>query len=220
MRRPITVILLAAVTVAAFVVGGALAQRPTGDIPDAAGLYTGCYVNGPGTVRLVAAGIPCQTGETKVTWNREGQPGTPGAIGPPGPPGTDGASGTPGTPGADGQPGPPGPPGDTGATGTPGPAGSQRIAGTPVTLTAGFLSPIAADTLVPATASCPATKVLLGGGAHITTTTSNKRLVVLVSSYPSSTTTWTAIAVTTATFTAPILGSNSLTVTAYALCSL
>lgn len=218
MRRLIT-LLLVVVAGTALLVGGALAQRPTGDIPDAAGLYTGCYVNGPGTLRLVTAGIPCQTGETKVTWNRLGQTGAtgaPGADGPPGPPGAEGPPGAAGPPGADG---PPGPPGADGATGPAGPAGSQRVVGTPVTLTSGFLSPIAADTLVPATASCPATKVLLGGGAHVTTTVSTKRLVVLASSYPSSTTTWTGIAVTTGSI-GGVFGGDSLTITAYALCSL
>jgi hypothetical protein len=75
---------------------------------------------------------------------------------------------------------------------------------------------VSQNTLVPATVDCPPTTVLLGGGAHITTDFDQKERVVLVSSYPSSTTTWTAIAV----LTANLGNNNSLTVTAYALCSL
>jgi hypothetical protein len=88
--------------------------------------------------------------------------------------------------------------------------------GTPVTVTQVAGTPVTQNTLVPATADCPATKVLLGGGGHITTNFVQKERVVLVSSHPSSTTTWTAIAVVTAS-----LGNgNSLTITAYAICSL
>jgi hypothetical protein len=216
-NRPLIALLVAGAVIAAFAVGVASAQRPTGDIPDAAGLYTGCYVNGPGTLRLVAAGVPCRTGETRVTWNRvgqtgaEGPPGTPGADGAPGPPGADGPPGPPGPPGADGAPGAPG------AVGPPGPSGSQLVPGTPVVRTAAFLNPIVSNTVIPATAPCPATKVLLGGGGHITTNFGDKTRVVLVSSYPSSTTVWTAIAVTTGLTLIP---GESITVTAYAICSL
>ena len=84
--------------------------------------------------------------------------------------------------------------------------------GTPVTSAANA----AQNVLVTATATCPMGKVLLGGGAHITTTATQKSRAVLVSSYPSSTTVWTAIGVAEAALGA----GNTMTVTAYALCSL
>jgi hypothetical protein len=74
-------------------------------------------------------------------------------------------------------------------------------------------------TLMTATATCPDGKVLLGGGAQITdsseTGDTNDR-VVLRSSYPSSTTEWTA----TAVVIDQIYGFRTVTVQAFALCSL
>jgi hypothetical protein len=68
-----------------------------------------------------------------------------------------------------------------------------------------------------ATATCPGGKVLLGGGAQVTTTAAQKSRAALVSSYASSTTVWTAIAVVS---TGALGSGNTMTVTAYALCSL
>jgi hypothetical protein len=73
------------------------------------------------------------------------------------------------------------------------------------------------NTMVRATATCPAAKVLLGGGAHVTTTATQQSRAVLVSSYASSTTTWTAIGVVA---TGALGAGSTMTVTAYALCSL
>jgi hypothetical protein len=70
---------------------------------------------------------------------------------------------------------------------------------------------------VTATATCPAGKVLLGGGAQVSTTSTNKDRAQLVSSYPSATDTWTAVAVVT---NSNLGAGQTLTVTAYALCSL
>jgi hypothetical protein len=73
------------------------------------------------------------------------------------------------------------------------------------------------NTLVTATATCPAGKVLLGGGAQVTTTSANADRAVLVSSYPSSATVWTAVAVVNQ----GALGvGRTMTVQAYALCNL
>jgi hypothetical protein len=74
----------------------------------------------------------------------------------------------------------------------------------------------ARNTTVTASASCPAGKVLLGGGGLVTTTTSAKERVHLAASYPTSTT-WTA----TGVVGVGALGAGqTMTVTAYVLCSL
>lgn len=87
------------------------------------------------------------------------------------------------------------------------------MTGTPVTSSTGA----GAGTLVTATATCAAGKVLLGGGARVTVSSGvAEAFVALRSSYPSATDTWTAVAVVTANL--PPLAST--TVTAYALCSL
>jgi hypothetical protein len=87
------------------------------------------------------------------------------------------------------------------------------VVGTPVTSAANAPQ----NTLVTATATCPSGKVLLGGGAQVTTTATQKSRTALVSSYASSTTVWTAIGVVA---TGALGSGNTMTVTAYALCSL
>jgi hypothetical protein len=84
--------------------------------------------------------------------------------------------------------------------------------GTPVTSAANAPR----NTLVTATATCPS-GVLLGGGGQVTTTSANKERAVLVTSYPSSTTVWTATAVVAI---AALGAGQTMTVQAYALCSL
>jgi hypothetical protein len=85
------------------------------------------------------------------------------------------------------------------------------VTGAPVTSGAGAL----AGTLVTATATCAAGKVVLGGGARVTVSSGLDQLVSLRSSYPSATDTWTGVAVVTLALP---LGTTT-TVTAYALCS-
>jgi hypothetical protein len=70
---------------------------------------------------------------------------------------------------------------------------------------------------VTATASCAAGKVLLGGGAKVTVSDANTKRGTLVSSFPSTTTTWTAVGMVS---DSNLTGSNTITVQAYALCSL
>jgi hypothetical protein len=72
-------------------------------------------------------------------------------------------------------------------------------------------------TYVTATATCPATKVLLGGGVLVTTTANQKDRAVVAASYPSAADTWTGRGVVA---TAALGGTNTMTVTAYALCNL
>lgn len=68
-----------------------------------------------------------------------------------------------------------------------------------------------------ATASCPSGKVALGGGGLVTTTAAQKERAQLVGSYPSSTSVWTATGVVAI---AALGGGQTMTVTAYVLCSL
>jgi hypothetical protein len=69
------------------------------------------------------------------------------------------------------------------------------------------------DTTVPATASCPGGKIMLGGGAQVTNTTGASD-VALLSSYPSAGTTWTAVGVVTAGAI-----TTDITVSAYVVCT-
>jgi hypothetical protein len=73
----------------------------------------------------------------------------------------------------------------------------------------------AVNAVVSSTASCAAGKVALGGGARVTTTAVASRAVIQAS-YPSAAGTWTAAAVATANLGA----GNTMTVTAYVICSL
>ena len=68
-----------------------------------------------------------------------------------------------------------------------------------------------------ATATCAAGKVLLGGGALVTTTVAQKERVHVTASYPSAVNVWTAIGVVGI---AALGAGQTMTVTAYALCSL
>jgi hypothetical protein len=75
----------------------------------------------------------------------------------------------------------------------------------------------ARNTTITATASCPAGKVLLGGGGMVTTTATQKERVHLTASFPTSMTTWS---VTGVVGIAALGSGNTMTVTAWALCSL
>jgi hypothetical protein len=74
-------------------------------IPDANGVYTGCYLKSIGTVRVIdtAKTTACTALETKITWNSKGIPGSPGlegTVGPAGPQGVQGIAGVKGETGA------------------------------------------------------------------------------------------------------------------------
>jgi hypothetical protein len=64
---------------------------------------------------------------------------------------------------------------------------------------------------------CPGGTVVLGGGALVTTNAAQKERALLISSYPSAADTWTAEGVVAI---AALGAGNTMSVTAYALCSL
>ena len=71
---------------------GAVGGVAYSSIPDAQGVIHGCYADGRGVLRVIdtAGSGACETGETALDWNQQGQPGLnghPGAPGPQGPPG-------------------------------------------------------------------------------------------------------------------------------------
>lgn len=124
-----------------------------------------------------------------------------------------GPQGLQGDPGPQGDPGIQGPQGLIGPPGPLGPAGSLLVNGTPVISVANA----SRNTVITATASCAVGKMLLGGGGMVATTATQKERVVLQASYPSSATTWTAVGVVAI---AALGSGKTMTVTAYALCSL
>jgi hypothetical protein len=143
----------------------------------------------------------------------QGPTGSTGPAGPVGSQGPQGDTGPQGQQGPQGDPGSQGPLGPTGPQGPAGPSGSQLVTGAPVTSAANA----ARNTVITATATCPAGKALLGGGALVTTTSPQKERAQLVTSYPSAANTWTAVGVVAI----GNLGSGQkMTVTAHALCSL
>jgi Collagen triple helix repeat (20 copies) len=256
----IRALLIAAVVLLALLTGaasGAPDRDSRSRIPNQRGVFSGCYKDRTGELRLVSAARGCRADETRTRWNQKGRrgpigrvgprgaagapgpqgpagpqgvqgergatgatgttgaTGVTGAMGPPGPSGPAGADGTTGPqgpPGAQGLQGGPGPQGPIGPQGPAGPTGSQLVAGTPVTSPANA----ARNSSLTATASCPAGKVVLGGGGLATTTSAQKERVHLTASYPTSTTTWSATGIVGI---AALGAGQTMTVTAYVLCS-
>jgi hypothetical protein len=68
----------------------------------AASVVHACYSRLTGLVRIVDPGTPCRIGETAISWNQAGPPGSPGVAGPTGPSGPPGVSGPVGPPGPSG----------------------------------------------------------------------------------------------------------------------
>lgn len=141
-----------------------------------------------------------------------GPQGPQGDVGPQGPMGPQGEKGPQGDVGAQGPQGPVGPMGPMGNQGIPGPSGSMLVMGPAMATAVGAVKGTAATSV----ASCPAGHVLLGGGAQVTTTAPDMSKVGLTSSYPSSVAAWTA----TGVIFSALGGLNTMTATAYALCSL
>jgi hypothetical protein len=87
--------------VAGFGVASALSPN---SVPDASGVYHGCYAKSGGALRLIdtGAGQSCNTNEVAVTWNKTGQKGPQGLQGAQGVQGPQGIPGIPGHTGATG----------------------------------------------------------------------------------------------------------------------
>ncbi|MFI5666072.1 hypothetical protein [Streptomyces sp. NPDC051704] len=90
------------------------------DIPPSNGVYTGCYTQAEGDLRVIdyEDGERCRRGEVTVTWNAAGPQGAPGLTGPQGPVGARGPAGAQGPAGGQGPAGPRGPAGEQGPAGT------------------------------------------------------------------------------------------------------
>src|SRR5690349_15192871 len=80
---------LAAAAVAVAALAGAGIAYAT--IPSAGGVINACMLKNVGTIRLIDPSLPasnplshCSSLETPVSWNQQGQPGTPGQDGAPG----------------------------------------------------------------------------------------------------------------------------------------
>jgi trimeric autotransporter adhesin len=97
---------------------------------------------------------------------------------------------------------------------TTGTIAGARIGPTLVSASTTSAAAPTSGTTATATASCTGGKVLLGGGAQVTNTKSPEESVI-TQSYPSSTTAWTAVGVVTANLN----GANTMTVTAWVVCS-
>ncbi len=113
---------------------GAPEKEARAGIPNARGIYTGCYRPETGDVRLIPGWKGCLAGERRVVWSRRGPRGPFGPEGPPGEPGAaglQGAQGPTGDQGTGGAQGPQGPAGIPGPAGAQGPAGPQGPQGDP-----------------------------------------------------------------------------------------
>ena len=71
-------------------------------IPNARGIFTGCYRVGTGDVRLIRGTLGCRPSERRVTWSRRGPIGLRGLQGPTGAQRATGERGETGPPGTQG----------------------------------------------------------------------------------------------------------------------
>ncbi len=96
--------------------GVALAQEVT----TSDDVIIGCYNRTTGLLRIVQSESECRTGESAISWNKQG---------PQGPQGPQGEAGPQGPQGVQGEMGPQGPQGSAGPQGAAGPQGPQGAAG-------------------------------------------------------------------------------------------
>ena len=135
MTTTIVRIVLLALAVGLVLLTGAASGAPekatrTG-IPNARGVYSGCYQQVTGDLRVIPGSKGCRAGESRVTWNREGQRGPAGPQGPVGDTRTPRPDWTDRRAWTDGFERPsraPGEPGASGTGGRSGPSGAGRPA--------------------------------------------------------------------------------------------
>jgi hypothetical protein len=193
-----------------------------------------------GAVHIVTVETTCKRREVKLSWTgatgAKGERGERGATGANGTNGTNGTNGAPGAAGvtgatgatgagqvtgatgptgATGNTGARGVTGESGATGSTGPTGPTAV--TRVTGTSETSGPAAAagEVVGPVTASCSGSTTLVGGGVEVTNSGGERGATM--DSFPSVAGlggTWTANGVAVVAGT----GTDSFTVTAYALC--
>ncbi len=131
-------------------------------------------------------------------------------MGPAGPAGEQGLQGEQGIQGPAGLQGPQGEKGDRGEAG--GPFNGSSVVGQ-----ATSTNNAPANSIVTSIAICAPGTLLVGGGARVTTTGSVLRKDVHVESYPKSATEWQANAINMNQIGGS--GTNTFTVTAYAICA-
>jgi len=133
-------IVMAAITVAALAVAGAVAYAT---IPDSGGVIHGCYAKSGGGLRVIDDSVvDCKSNETSLTWGQQGPPGPPGPRG---------------------VPGETGPKGDTGDTGPAGPGANL----TNVYFVDSSVVHVPAGELVSVNANCHNGDVAIGGNTGV-----------------------------------------------------
>jgi hypothetical protein len=144
--------------------GTALAVSAAGDEQVHACVSRGLLGIGKGTIRVVAAGGSCTSGEDALSWavrGPVGPVGPSGPVGPVGPVGPLGPSGPVGPVGAVGPAGAVGPVGAVGATGATGAPGAAGVSGYEQVVAT---NDIVKGAFIQVLAVCPEGKVVLGGG--------------------------------------------------------
>jgi Collagen triple helix repeat (20 copies) len=238
--KPIRTSLVAALALFVLIGGVAVGASEQGarGIPNARGVFSGCYQNTTGALRLVPGSKGCRPNETRATWNRRGPRGPIGVTGPIGPQGEVGAQGPQGAQGATGErgamgatgatgpagpqgaagadgaaglQGPQGDPGPQGAQGAPGPSDSQVLGAVSGTSSAG----LTAGQSYSLTSTCPAGKKILGGGYTYSLSTAAQANRVSVNPYPSAADAWTV----TVRVNQNVGGAVTISLAVYAVCT-
>jgi collagen triple helix repeat protein len=112
-------------------VGAGTSYAATDGFSSSSGPLYACVTKTFHTLNLTGRSATCPRGESKVSWNRTGPRGRPGAAGAKGKTGPKGPAGATGATGKGGPAGATGPAGAVGAQGQPGATGATGPAGTP-----------------------------------------------------------------------------------------
>jgi len=223
------------------VASGATEVETRKGIPNARGVYSGCFESRTGLLRVVRGTTGCRSSEMRMTWSRRGPrgpigprgpqgevglqgaqgatgergatgaTGSTGATGAQGPAGAQGPSGADGATGPQGAQGDPGPQGAQGAQGDPGPSDSQVLAAMSGTSAAG----LNAGQTYSLTSTCPAGEKILSGGHTYSVSTAGQTNRVSVGSYPSAVDAWTV----TVRVNQNLGGSVTISLSVYAVCT-